>query len=113
MRKNLRCTMCACVIILLSATFSYAQIKGNPELKGIPQPTIVQKESSRVSATLKKVYNDFIAADKKADSKTTPGIPAGSLEKYIERRGDDVVVDIAVKEDMTTAKAALKITGVF
>ena len=116
MRKILLSTVCVGIAVL-SCVQSRAQIKGDPVLRAAPQQQPVQKSPSRLSPALQKLYDNTIAARKAAPG-DKPVIPNDALDKYLQIKGDGVVVDITIKEDMAAAKAALlqlglKITGVY
>ncbi len=114
MKRALRGTFCAGIFILL-CTWLNAQVKGDPELKTTPQKPLVDKSQSALSPQLEKLYNNINARISPLNEK--PALTNG-LDKYLQLRGDAVVVDITVKENMAATKAALqqlgvKITGVY
>ncbi|MEO5591476.1 MAG: S8 family serine peptidase [Chitinophagaceae bacterium] len=115
MRKFLLSTASAGIAILLSATL-HAQIKGDPSFNTAPQQPTVQKSSSKLSPVLEKLYNN--TANRKAQRPGDKPIVPDALEKYLQIKGDAIVVDITVKDDMPATKTALqqaglKITGVY
>ena len=117
MRGILLSTVCAGVAVLFSVQL-LAQIKGDPVLKAAPQQPAVQKTSSRLSPALQKLYDNTTAARKAEASGEKPVVSYDALDKYLQVKGDKVVVDITVKENMAGAKTALqqlglKITGVY
>ncbi|MEP6748976.1 MAG: S8 family serine peptidase [Bacteroidota bacterium] len=117
MKKNLLVAVCACAGILYSSKIQ-AQIKGDPAFNASPQQVKIQKPDSKLSPELQKLYNNTTGA------RTTPAagekivLPNDALNKYMQIKGDQVVVDITVKDRMAVTKAALQqmglhITGVY
>ncbi len=109
------------LLFLLSFGSGYAQVKGNPVFGGVAAPPFdMQKSPTRISPDLKKLYENYSSVRSKAiesTGKPTP-INANSLNKYMQIRGDRVVVDVTIKDDMSAAKAELlkmgmTITGTF
>ncbi|HXB91161.1 MAG TPA: hypothetical protein VNU72_02685, partial [Puia sp.] len=109
------------MLSLLSFGISYAQVKGDPVFGGVAAPPAdMQKSSTRISPDLKKLYENFSSVRSKAIESTGKPSPinAGSLNKYMQIRGDRVVVDVTIKDDLSAAKAELlkmgmTITGTF
>jgi subtilisin family serine protease len=117
MKKMLRSTVCAGIAVLLFIPL-HAQIKGDPVLKATPQQTVIQKPQSKLSPALQNLYDNTVAARKAQPPGEKPVIPNDALDKYLQIKGDGIVADITVKEDMAATKAALqrlglKITGVY
>jgi hypothetical protein len=99
----------------------HAQIKGNPTINGSPaqQQTATPKASSTLSPDLKNLYDRYGPRAKVAESTTGKPLPSNDpMNKYMQIKGNTVVVDITVKEDINTAKAqlqkiGLQITGIY
>src|SRR5579872_309550 len=95
---------------LLSVSFHSvnAQIKGDPTFPGIAAGTAIQKSSSTLSPDLQKLA--AATATKKAaaaiNKPTPPGV--GEFSGYLQLRGNNVLVDVTVKEDIAAAKAELQ-----
>jgi subtilisin family serine protease len=115
MKKILFLTVCVCAIFFIKQT--QAQVKGDPTFNASPQQIKIQKKDSKISAELQKLY------DNRTGTRTvlTPGekllVPNDGLNKYMQVIGDNIVVDITVK-DMAAAKISLQqlgfnITGVY
>ena len=123
MRKFLLSATGVCVFVLFFAGAAKAQKK--PPAKLPPQQqapatlqqTSLPKTSSKLSPELKNLYENSNAATKKTESVKTdlsvkPSPATNALNKYMQIKGDRVVVDITVKQDMATAKTALQKMGV-
>src|ERR1700754_1521945 len=84
---------------------SNAQIKGDPAFGGVATQLDVQKTSSTLSPDLKKLSTGFLAPKTKiAQSLGKPSPGVDYFDKYMQIKGDKVVVDITAKEDISTAK---------
>lgn len=122
MKRNLRRILAVILVLVLSANgIVYAQIKGDPVFNGtVQQQSLVLKSGSRLSPDLKNLVSNPQQGAKIAESMAKPSIPAGggSMNKFMQIKGNAVVVDITVREDINTAKSqlqkmGLRITGVF
>ena len=99
------------VIGLFSVIAGYAQIKGNPQMKGKLQQATVTKPSSNLSPDLKSLVKgkDF-APQIKTSAKPLPSYDA--LHNLMQMKGDQVLVDFTAKEDINAARAELEKAGV-
>ncbi len=99
-------------LLLLTAGVASAQIKGDPVFGGVAPLPDVQKSSTVLSPDLKKLYSSYTApAPKVAESLKKPVVGGSSFSSLLQIRGDQVVVDITVKEDPAAAKAELRKMG--
>ena len=117
MKRNLLSTACAGMAMFFCVQLQ-AQIKGDPELNAAPEQPTVQKSNSVLSPALQKLYDNTTATRKAQPSGEKLVTPDGGLDKYLQIKGNGIVVDITVKENMLATKAALqqlglKITGVY
>ncbi len=71
MRRILLCTTCAGLIVL-SGMQLHAQIKGDPELKATAQMPAIQKQGSKISPELQRVYDNTANARKAQPSGEKP-----------------------------------------
>ncbi len=110
MRKTLLGTAWAGMAMLLCVQLT-AQIKGDPSLQAAPQTQPVIKSGSKISPALEKLYNNTIIARKVAPPEKLAASNDG-LDKYLQIKGDGIVVDITIKKDMTAAKLELQQLGV-
>src|SRR5450631_971642 len=122
MKKNVLCiSVSVFCLVLFSSLASYAQIKthtkkeavrGNPEFNGeLVIPATLQKASSRLSPELKKLSGNSSPNVKRLESSGKPSLVNDALNQYIQIRGDRVVVDITVKDDLSSARAQLEKMG--
>jgi len=117
MKRILLVAVCACAGIMCSLKMQ-AQIKGDPAFNATPQQTKIQKTDSKLSPELQKLYDKTTGARKAQVAGEKPLVQNDAMNKYLQIKGDRVVVDITVKGDMTGTKAALQqlglnITGVY
>jgi Subtilase family/Secretion system C-terminal sorting domain len=117
-RSLLRVAAFAIFLALLTAGAASAQVKGDPPFGGVAAQPDVQKSSTLLSPDLKKLYTSYTAPRPKiAESlkKPAPGggsfTGGGSFNNFLQIRGDKVVVDITVKEDIATTRAELQKMG--
>jgi hypothetical protein len=100
------------VLVLLMAGAASAQIKGDPPFGGVAAQPDVQKSSTLLSPDLKKLYTSYTTPRPKVAESLKKPTPGGSVfNTFLQIRGDKVVVDITVKEDMATARAELQKMG--
>ena len=117
--KKLLLWTSTCVLLLFFVKSADAQIKGNPQFKtNLLQQPAIPKTSSRLSPDLKKLYDNYGPNAKRVESNAKAAPSSDAMNKYMQIRGDKVVVDITVKQDINTAtielkKMGLQITGVF
>jgi hypothetical protein len=115
MKQHLRRISTA--LFLCSSLFSItasAQIKGDPAFNGVPEQQSAQKPASILSPDLKKLSTTYQAQKTRAPQAMTKPAPGPGMEdfnKYMQIKGDKVVVDITAKEDIATAKAELQKLG--
>ncbi len=121
-----RCLPLFFLLALLYSPFIKAQIKGNPSFSGSvvsPAPAktanILNPDLQKLAAGQSPVQFKLSAATKKAVS-TNPSAATTNLsfEKFLQFKGDRVVIDVTVKDDLGSAKAELtklgaKITAVY
>ena len=75
-------------------------------------PPQVQKITSTLSPDLKKLSVSYLTPKTKiAQSLGKPSASVDYFDKYMQIRGNKVVVDITVREDLSTAKAELQKLG--
>lgn len=118
MIRHLLLVACVYVLTLVLVEPASAQIKGNPELKAPAPQQSTGKSSSKLSQDLKKLYEGSTPGVTRADSKAKPVPSNDALNKYMQIKGDKVLVDITVKGNTSTARAdlekmGLQVTGVF
>lgn len=115
MKKDLLCisvglSLCS----LLYGVSAHAQIKGDPAFSGVAQQQTGPKTPSVLSPDLKKLSSTYQTQKTKAPqalTKPTPGTGTDYFNKYMQIKGDKVVVDVTAKEDIATAKAELQKLG--
>jgi len=117
MRRMLLSIGCAGMAVLLYVPV-HAQKKGDPVLQSAPQQPVIQKSNSVLSPALQKLYDNTNPVRKTQPSAEKSIVINDGLEKYLQIKGNGVVVDITVKENMAATKASLqqlglKITGVY
>ena len=104
MNKNLLHGLCSAVLILLSIAVN-AQIPNAPQLKSVmPLPSGIKKSSSILSPELGNL-SDSLAPHLQAVKTTKPLFFNSGLNKYLQIKGDKVVVDITVKGDNNNKRA--------
>ena len=97
------------VICLFSISAGYAQIKGNPQMKGKLQTLDVVKSSSKLSPALKSLNESpGILPQNRQSSKTS----SNALQNFMQMKGDKVLVDFTAKDNINTAKIELQKAGV-
>ena len=99
---------------LLIGVSASAQIKGDPAFSGVAQQQTSPKTPSVLSPDLKKLSADYQTPKTKAPqalAKPIPGTGTDYFNKYMQIKGDKVVVDVTAKEDLATAKAELQKLG--
>ena len=101
---------CTVVAVVCCATL-FAQIKGDPVFSAPPKLAPIQKSASPLSPVLQKLYSNT-AARKGQPSGEKPAVPNDALDKFLQLKGDGIVVDITVKGDMAETKVALQQLGV-
>ena len=117
MRRTLPGTLYAGILCFLGTPL-LAQVKGDPVLNAPPKQATVQKSATALSPVLQQLYDNTVAARKAQLAGEKPVAPANALHKYLQLKGEAVVVDITVREDIAATKASLqklgaKITGSF
>ena len=117
MRRTLHCIVCFCITVLFCVHL-HAQKKGDPVLQAAPQQPIIQKSNSVLSPALQKLYDNTSPARKTQPSAEKNIVINDGLDKYLQIKGNGVVIDITVKENMAATKASLqqlglKVTGVY
>jgi len=113
MKKNLlSIAIGSWALVLFSVKTVSAQVKGDPAFSGavIQQPGTA-KPSSKLSPDLKKLSDQYGPHAKVAESVRKPTPSGDALTKYMQIKGDKVVVDVTVKEDLASARAELKKLG--
>ena len=110
MRKSLLSVVCAAVGIMFCHNMQ-AQIKGDPTFDAKPQQINLQKANSALSPDLQKLYDNSSGARKAQIAGAKPIVPNDALDKLMQIKGNAVVVDITVKDNMSAATAALQQLG--
>ncbi|MBS1661799.1 MAG: S8 family serine peptidase [Bacteroidetes bacterium] len=109
MKKNLlRVSACLLFCTLLNRQTANAQIKGNPSFTGTPQQLETQKQPSTLSPDLKKLSESRQTFQARI---AQPSSVPNYFDKYMQIKGDKIVVDITAKDDITSAKAELTSLG--
>ena len=118
MKKNLLKLLCG---VLLCWNITNAQVPGNPKLKAPVETSLqVDKSPTKLSPELKKIAGQNNAPKIQSLSIQAKPVPAANdeLDKYMQYRGNGVVVDVSVKGNVNAAKADLQkngfqVTGVY
>ena len=111
MRKNLLLVFCGLSSLLCWKT-EYAQVPGSPQLKTpVPNSFAVDKTPTRLSPELKKIANQNNGPNLRQLSIVKPVQTNDALDKYIQYQGSGIVIDVTVKGNVNTAKAALQKSG--
>jgi len=98
--------------MLCSVLTTRAQVKGDPAVSTAAiDAGAVQKTPSKLSPELKKLSDSYGARAKVAQSTKPPVVADDGMAKYMQIKGDNVVVDVTVAGDVATAKAALQKLG--
>lgn len=109
MSKNLLVAVCAGAGILFSFNTT-AQVKGDPVLAASAQTVHIEKGGSKLSPELQKLADNATGTRKMLTAAEKAGIPNNDMNKYMQFKGDRVVVDITLKDDLH-AKVALQSLG--
>ncbi len=117
MRRIVPGTLCVGFLFFLYTPL-LAQVKGDPVLNAAPKQATVSKSAAALSPVLQQLYDNKVAARKAQATGEKPVASGNALDKYLQLRGEGVVVDITVKADMAATKTSLqklgvKITGSF
>jgi len=104
--KNLLPAICC----LLSVSTGYAQIKGNPQMKGNLQSLSLSKSSSNLSPALKSLEESREPA-KQNRTQPKPALPASALQNLMMVKDGKVLVNFT-STDIAKAKADLLKAGV-
>lgn len=98
--------------MLFSVKTIHAQVKGDPAFSGaVTQQPGTPKPSTKLSPDLKKLSDQYGPHAKAAESTQKPVPSNDALTKYMQIKGDKVVVDVTVKTDLASARAELKSLG--
>jgi len=115
MKKNLLCISAGLSLCsLLYGVSANAQIKGDPTFSGVLQQQTGPKTPSILSPDLKKLSTSYQTPKTKAPqalTKPTPGTGTDYFNKYMQIKGDKVVIDVTAKDDLATAKTELQKLG--
>src|SRR5258708_3695120 len=113
MKKNLLSIVVGSwAFVLFSVSTVHAQVKGDPAFTGtVNQQPGMPKTSTTLSPDLKKLSDQYGPHAKVAASVKKPTPSNDALAKYMQIKGDKVVIDITVKEDLRTALAELQKLG--
>jgi subtilisin family serine protease len=115
MKRNLLCISAGLLLCsLLFGINASAQINGDPAFSGVVQQQPGPKTPSILSPDLKKLstaYQSQKTKSPQALARPIPGTGTNDFNKYMQIKGDKVVVDITAKEDIATAKAELQKLG--
>lgn len=104
MTRKLRAIVCTFVLGVAFCSAAQAQVKG-------VKPFSIDKKqkTSKLNSDLRNLYNNATNPSA-AQAKESPALD--SFYRMMQVRGDKIVVDITVKDDAETAKAALQKNGV-
>jgi subtilase family protein/type IX secretion system substrate protein len=105
-------TLLPVIICLFAVSGVYAQIKGDPQMKGKLQQLNVSKSSSKLSPELNRLHEKYGPAPQATQLVKGQIPPSDALENLMQIRGDKVLVDFTVKDDVNAAKAELQKAGV-
>jgi hypothetical protein len=115
MKKNLLFTAIgSCLFVLCCINSLQAQVKGNPVFSSTTLQQPAAKTSSKLSPDLKKLYDNYGPNAKKVEStlaKPVPSSPNGGTNKYMQIKGDRVVIDVTAKGDVNATKTELQKMG--
>jgi hypothetical protein len=113
MIKTLLTISYGCALILLTSFQINAQVEGNPRLNALPVPQgPMNKSSSKLSEPLTKLYESYAPASSlRADAKSKPSLEDIPMMKYMQIKGDRVLVDITVKEFNNKTRVQLENMG--
>jgi len=115
MKRNLLCISAGLSLcLLLYGAGANAQVKGDPAFSGVALQQTSPKTPSVLSPDLKKLSTTYQTPKTKAPqalAKPTPGTGTDYFNKYMQIKGDKVVIDVTAKEDLATAKAELQKLG--
>lgn len=113
MIKTLLTISFGCALILLTSLKINAQVEGNPRLNALPVPQDpMNKSSSKLSEPLTKLYESYAPASSlRADAKSKPSMEDIPMMKYMQIKGDRVLVDITVKEYNNKTRLQLENMG--
>jgi len=113
MKKSLlRISAYLFLFTVLYSTIATAQIKGDPAFGGVAANQDLQKTSSILSPDLKKLLAPGLAPKTKiAQSLAKPAPGSNYFDKFMQIKGNKVVVDVTAKEDVATAKTELQKLG--
>lgn len=112
MKKNLFFVIGSCLFALFSVSKTNAQVADQAPFKSVaPLAADIKKPASKVSADLNLLYKDHLYKSRKAQAKVKPVLSNAGLQKYIQIKGDYVLVDITVKEDNSKTRAELEKAG--
>ncbi|HEY6901826.1 MAG TPA: S8 family serine peptidase, partial [Puia sp.] len=113
-KKNLlRVSACLLLCTLFNRQTATAQVKGNPTFKGIPQQFDTPKQPSTLSPDLKKLSENHQRPQSRVAQSfaVTPTSGSNYFDKYMQIKGDKILVDITAKDDIGSAKAQLQQLG--
>lgn len=109
--KKLLVVVNVAFLFLLSMNPSTAQLRLSPAFRTVSPPQInVTKSSSILSEDLRKLYETRYKAENKKAQKADLSFDNG-LGEYIQIIGDEVVIDIIIKESLDKAKVELQKIG--
>jgi subtilisin family serine protease len=117
MKKTLHGILLSCSFLLFfSMGTVQAQVKGDPAFGGVAAPQAdLQKSPTKLSPDLKKLYDSYAAPKSKIAESTKPSNPAANttdFSRYMQIRGNSVVIDVTISDDLPSAKAELQKIGV-
>ena len=104
------------VVFLLFALPSNAQVPGDPPFPGVATGTSIAKSSSTLSPDLQRLAGTTTTtttAKTKAVTALTKPVPPGvrDFTRYMQIRGNNILIDVTAKEDIATASAELRGLG--
>lgn len=117
MKKKLPTLIAGAVASIFLMNVLHAQIKGNPQLQGKVQQPSLQKISTKLSPGLQVLHDNtsFKIQNKSALSSDTK---TDALQKYLQIKGDKVLVNFTIKDSAAATRVQLQkmgiiITGVY
>ncbi len=100
------------IACLFLVTAGYAQIKGNPKMQGNLQQLNLTKVASKLSPDLKTLKESNEAKPQIRALATKPLPSMDGLQNLMQIKGNKVLVDFTVKDNVATARKELEKAGV-
>ena len=98
------------IVTIFAASFAKAQMPGDPQPPSLSaiQQFSPSKEISKLSEDLKQLYQTQSSA---LSRKQKPDIPNDGIIKYLQLKGDRVVIDVSFSGSESAATAELRKIG--